>query len=186
MRIFAQQVLKEANDRRVVFDAHASKTEADRATKQSFLEQAVLQFVIDILGEFDLPTLPEISIGTLRGFEGHASSFNTKSGYIEVYASFKSMSQAVVRLELLIPIRQGVIYRPSIIKINGNKTVFSPLLIEAMIAHLETIRPVLSDMFSNHPNFVHVDNVERGLFQSPFSEFAQPVYDRYLVDEYRM
>ena len=186
MRITAQQVLKEVNDRRVVFDAHASKNEADRATKQSFLEQEVLQFSSDILEEFSIPTIPEITIGTLRGFEGDASSFNTKSGFIEVYASFKTMSQATVRLDLLIPIRQGVIYRPSIIRLNGNKIVFSPFIIEAVLSHLETIRPVFTDMFSNNPKYVHVDNIERGLYQMPGNEYAEPIHDRYLYDESRM
>ena len=129
--------------------------------------------------------MPEIAIGTLRGFEGDASSFNAKHGFIEVYAKFNTMAHSTVRMDLLIPINKGVIYRPSIVRLNGYKAIFSPFLIEAILSRLETIRPVFTGMFTNKPTFVHVDNVEHGLYEVPMGEYADPIHERYLYDEHR-
>lgn len=185
MRIVAQDVLSKENQRRPVFDEKVVKAHNDRWAKQSYLDEQVLQFAADILDEFNIPSVPTISIGTLRGFEGGASDFNTKTGYIEVYASFRTMSTVVIRMDLFMPLIRGELYRPSIVRINGKKIVFSPFVVEAVLASAETIRPVFSGLYSNTPNFVHVDNVEHLLYQVPMGDFADPVHDRYLGDDHR-
>jgi len=186
MRIAAQEVLKKENYRRRVFEEKASKVKTDKAIKQAFLEEAVLHFASDILDEFNIPSIPTIAIGTLRGFEKDTQDFNTGTGFIEAYASFRTMSTVVIRMDLLIPIIRGEIYRPSVVRINGKKVVFSPFIIDAILASAETIRPVFSGLFTNHPEFVHVDNVEHLLFQVPQGEFAEVVHDRYISDDHRM
>lgn len=186
MRVVAQDILKKENYRRRVFDEKAVLGKNDKAVKQAFLEDAALQFAADILDEFNIPSVPDIAIGTLRGFEKDATNFNNASGYIEVYAKFKTMSTVFIRIDLLMPIIRGELYRPSIVRINGKKIVFSPFVIDAVLAETETIRPVSSGMYRDRPDLVHVDNVEHGMYEIPMSDFAQPVHDRYLYDEHHM
>lgn len=186
MRVVAQEVLKKENQRRRVFDEKAAKNKNDKAIKQAFLEDAVLQFASDILDEFNIPSVPNIAIGTLRGFEKDAQDFNTATGFIEAYASFKTMSTVVIRLDLLIPIIRGELYRPSIVRINGKKAVFSPFVIDAAVASAETIRPVFSGMYLNESELVHLDNVENPMFSVPMGAYAEPIHDRYLYDEHHI
>lgn len=186
MRVIAQEILKKENYRRRVFDEKTNLGKDDKAVKQAFLEEAALIFAADILDEFDIPSVPDIAIGTLRGFERDAQSFNKASGYIEIYAKFKTMSTVLIRLDLLMPIIRGELYRPSIVRINGKKIVFSPFVIDAVLRGTETIRPVFSGMYRDSPDLVHVDNVEHDLYGIPMGDYAIPVHDRYLFDQLRM
>lgn len=148
-----------------------------RATKLAILEESAMDFALDIMMDFELPTAPHVTLGKVRGFESQQTDFAKTSGTVTAFATFSTMSGFKIRLELPIPICRGEFYRPSVCKINGKKYVLSQGLIDKIVAKFENTVPVVRDFHQPSRSFQHEENIKREIFSAPLNDtnFYSPI-----------
>ena len=138
-----------------------------RISKFAEIEDNAMEFINEVLMDFDLPSTPQITLGAAKGFTDVNTDFTRVSGVIPVYASFRSLSGVQVRFELPIPICRGEFHRPSIIIVNGKKHVLSQQLIDTMVKRTENIVPTITNEFSPKKNIIHLQNIKKEMFGMP-------------------
>ena len=165
MRVSAAKVIGQKILYRKVQDPLAGGPR--RISKLAEIEDNAIEFINEVLMDFDLPSTPKITLGASKGFEDVNTDFSKVSGVIPVYASFRSLSGVMIRFDLPIPICRGEFHKPSVIIVNGRKYVFSQAIVDKMIKGTESTVPTVSNEYSPKKNVVHLQNIKKEMFAVP-------------------
>lgn len=139
----------------------------DRISKLAEIEENAVEFALDVLLDLDLPSAPEVTLDRVYGFEDVNVDFSKTVGIANINASFNTLSNHKIRMELPIPITRGNFQRPSIVRVNGKKFIFAQVFIDRLLASFETVRPKVYGNPNPSRRLMHEDNVEKGLFSAP-------------------
>ena len=165
MRVSAAQVLGQKTLYKKIQDPLAGGPK--RISKFAEIEDNAMEFIDEVLMDFDLPSTPQITLGAAKGFTDVNTDFSKVSGVIPVYASFRSLSGVQVRFELPIPICRGEFHKPSIIIVNGRKYVFSQSVVDKMITNTSSTVPTIINEFAPKKTVTHLENIKKELFDIP-------------------
>ena len=153
--------------------------------KQSMLRELqseALDFAIDYFNSFNLPSTPEISLVSMRGFEDNDKPLEKVKGTISFTLKIKSNSQRAIILEFPFPYFQGDLLTPTIAIYGNRKLIFSQALLDTLIENSETKRPKLVNVYTNNMRIDHIDNIERQQFSMPAdpSGWSDLLSERYI------
>jgi hypothetical protein len=181
MKLKAQEILTESDKdkmHRIRMIDPMDGGYVNRVTRMAEIKENVLGFALDVLADLELPSVPSVSVGNMRGFE-EPKEVHKIRGYIVVHAVFDSLSGKKLRMSMPIPIYNGEFLRPSLIIVNSKKMVFSQQAVDQLLSGVETTRPVSQYPYSANPEYSHEETVQRGEFAS----FPDPVeWDETILD----
>lgn len=138
-----------------------------RSEKIAEITNAALAFIEDFLLDYDMPSVPQLKIGNIRGFEDTKKTFAEITAVIRIQASFKTLSGHIVRMELAVPMRKGAFNRPTIVFYHDKRYVFSQEFIDNILASVDRNRPTIKKPMGPDGETIHVPNVEKPLFGAP-------------------
>jgi len=138
-----------------------------RASKIEEIVNAAVDFATNFLLEFELPSMPHLRVGNIRGFENTNKVFCETVGVIEVNTSMKTKNAHVIRMTLAIPFHKGKFQAPSIAIYKDKKRVFSQDLIDNIVESIETNKPIVSKPLDPSAEYMHEQNIERPMYSAP-------------------
>jgi len=146
------------------------------------LQAEAFDFALEYLQSFDLPSSPEISLVSMRGFEDTEKPLEKVKGTISFVMKIKSNSQRAITLEFPFPYFNGDLLSPTIAIYGNKKMIFSQALLDEIVGRNETkrlkvVKPLLYDM-----RIDHIDNIERQQFSMPAdpSGWSELLSERYI------
>lgn len=141
-----------------------------RISKLAEIEANAIEFAGVVLAELDIPTMPELSLGNMHGFEDVNVDFSEAVGVVHILASFKTLSGNKIRMDMPIPIYKGKFQKPSVVKLDGKVHVFSKALVDDLIKRNEHSRPKWKDQPNYSRSMIHETNIERGMYKAPLTD----------------
>lgn len=108
-----------------------------RNEKLGYLKNQVLEYVQDIFTYIDVPSIPDIQVSAIDGFENDDDIKNAQ-GKVVVTCSVASLNGIDVYFDIPIPIFRGEMHYPSVLMHQNQIKVFSPKVIEAAVNQYNT------------------------------------------------
>ena len=167
MRVRASRVLERSSKvyRWKVID-YLDRGHLNRINRLAAIEQAAADFAGDVLVDFDLPGIPDLSVGNIRGFEDDRP-IQEVTGYIVINASFTAWSGYIVRMAMPIPVYKGEFLRPSIIIVNNRRIPFSQSALDRLASSADFVMPKIDNYYLPDPSYQHIEELKRGMFAPP-------------------
>jgi len=152
-----------------------------RTTKIGEVAHAALEFASDFLVDFNLPSMPKLQVGIVRGFEDTKKAFIEVVGVAHVIVDFSTRSNRTIHFDLAIPLYKGELQKPSIAYYNDKKYVISQEFIDGLIEKTESVRPIVEKPLTPNQRFHHEQLVETPLFGVPAdpTEWSMLLTERY-------
>jgi hypothetical protein len=146
------------------------------------LQNEAMDFAMDYFMSFDLPSSPEITLVSMRGFEETDQPFEKVKGTITFVLKITAASQRVITLEFPFPYFKGDLLSPTIAIYGNKKLIFSQLLLDELIERCETKRPKVVKPLLYDMRIDHVENIERKPFGMPNdpSGWSELLSERYI------
>ena len=167
MRVRASKVLRCSSKvyRWKVID-YMDRGHISRINRLSAIQQAASDFASDVLIDFDLPGIPNLSIGNIRGFEDDRP-ISEVTGYIVINASFTAWSGHIIRMAMPIPMYRGEFLRPSIVVVNNRRVPLSQSAFDMLAENSEFITPKIDNYYLPDPSYQHTTELKKSMFDPP-------------------
>jgi len=138
-----------------------------RVTKIAEIKEHAVEFAYDVLLDLDLPGAPSVQVGRMVGFENVNIPLEHVVGVVHVHASFSTLNNRRIQMDLPIPVVRGAFRRPSLVIINNKKHVLSQDLIERLISTLDYKVPKTFNYMTPSSSILWQDNAEKPMYSSP-------------------
>lgn len=138
--------------------------------------QNTLEYAYKYLDNFDFPSVPNILVGNIRGFEELKKDANATNCRIQVIADFKTSSGVIVIFEIPINIHYGEYIKPSVCIYKNKKYVLSQSLIDSIIKNTDTVYPKSTQIYDKERITTHLDTQKDSMFNGPTQQYDLKEY----------
>jgi hypothetical protein len=183
MRITAQQALNEVRQRRLIFNEEsikASKTEKQH--KLDYIRERAREYMDELLAALNLPTVPTIEAGAIRGFENN-EDFANGTGTVALHGAFMTTSGVRAHFAVKMPLYRGELLKPAVMQVNGRYRTFSNEVFAELLGLAETKFKSLTDMFLSTQSMETEETNNTSLFQVKDIKDARPFLDVYYIPD---
>lgn len=181
MRVTAQTVLAEDLEFRQVISARIDKRCRSKKIKLNYLQSKLNDYLSDLVDFLNINA--SCRVAKISGFEG-VKYISRAAGYATVYANIDS-NHMNVDLVFYIPIYRGAFLKPSVMVLDGKRSVFSRVAIQERVESYNSKVTYMLNEFGKNMN-IYTSEISRGdvfhNFEKPQSEYAMPYFELYIPD----